>query len=192
MNFRKWRPTAVLVAVFLLYCTSVLCWPAAVIAASSSKTVQTTNGMTSSSAGASSTTTPPNWTLKYLEKMDGIKKSNEQKAVQSRAASTATYLPQIQKFYTFDTSQIDKISWFIILAGAAGTLICIALLFYWLYKFFEFLFKVRMAKEDIRDTRFWKRMIISLVLLICFMCGAALMIASQLYDYTVGWGGRLF
>ncbi|MDN4090895.1 hypothetical protein [Paenibacillus polymyxa] len=192
MILRKQGFMAVLIAVLLLYYSSNLCWPVVVAAASSQTTQSTTKGATSSSAGSTSTTTPPNWTLKYLEKMDGIKKSNEQKVTQSRAASTATYLPQMQKFYTFDTSQIDKIGWFITLAGVAGTLVSIALFFYWLYKLFEFLIKVRMAKEDMRNTRFWKRMFISLMLLICFMCGAALMIASQLYDLSVGWGGSLF
>lgn len=48
--------------------------------------------------------------------------------------SGTEFVPQMKKMYTVDPGVVDSLDWFILLAGAAGTIMSTAALVYWFWK----------------------------------------------------------
>lgn len=111
---------------------------------------------------------------------------------QSSDTSRDTYLPQLEKFYSFDVGQIDKMDWFLRIVGGAGTVITVGAFMYWIWKLVVFFFQVRTSRADLGDVLFWKRMAWSLVLILFFMGGFTTLLLSQFYDFVAGEGGDVF
>lgn len=45
------------------------------------------------------------------------------------------YISKMKKMYTVDPGVVDDLNWFLVLAGAAGTILCVLALAYWLIRF---------------------------------------------------------
>ncbi|WP_341347105.1 hypothetical protein [Paenibacillus sp. FSL H3-0469] len=101
------------------------------------------------------------------------------------------YISKMKKMYTVDPGVVDDLNWFLVLAGAAGTILCVLALAYWLIRFFGFLFSVSRGARSLKDPKFWKRMALALGLILLFMTGSVFTLLSQFYDYMAiwGWGG---
>jgi hypothetical protein len=98
------------------------------------------------------------------------------------AASTDSYLGKMKKMYTIDASQLGKLDWLLVIAGTLATVVCICAFVYWLYKIIAFLWLVKLGKANVTDTRFWKRMGISLVIIMFFMTSGIFTIAEALFN----------
>lgn len=107
------------------------------------------------------------------------------------AQSKTDYLEQMKKTYQIDVSSINSLDWFLILAGAAATILCVMAFLYWIITILLFLVGVRTGKNNIRDSYFWKRMSLALILLMLVMGGSMFLIIEQFYNIlgTWGWGG---
>jgi len=98
------------------------------------------------------------------------------------------YISKMKKMYTVDPDVVDHLNWFLVLAGAAGTILCALALAYWLIRFFSFLLSVSRGAKNLKDTKFWKRMVVALLLILLFMTGSVFTVLSQFYDYMALWG----
>lgn len=56
------------------------------------------------------------------------------------------YISKMKKMYTVDPGVVDDLNWFLVLAGAAGTILCVLALAYWLIRFLGSCF--RLAEEQ--------------------------------------------
>ncbi|MNB86520.1 hypothetical protein D3C75_334670 [compost metagenome] len=101
------------------------------------------------------------------------------------------YISKMKKMYTVDPGVVDDLNWFLVLAGAAGTILCVLALAYWLIRFFAFLLSASRGAKSLKDTKFWKRMAVAMGLILLFMTGSVFTLLSQFYDYMAiwGWGG---
>lgn len=99
------------------------------------------------------------------------------------------YLEQLKEFYTVDVNQISSLDWFLKIAAALGSVACLLALMHWIWKLVYFFIEVRLARADLRDTRFWKNMAWYLLLIIFFMGGFTFVILSQLYQFFEEQGG---
>ncbi|NOU82512.1 hypothetical protein GC101_26970 [Paenibacillus sp. LMG 31459] len=101
------------------------------------------------------------------------------------------YISKMKKMYKVDPSVVDDMNWFLVLAGAVGTILCVLAFAYWLIRFFMFLLAVSRGAKSLKDTTFWKRMAVALGLILLFMTGSVFTLLSQFYDYMAiwGWGG---
>ena len=98
------------------------------------------------------------------------------------------YISKIKKIYVIEPGVMDKMNWFVILAGAAGTVLCTLAFIYWVIRLGIFIFEVSIAKTKIHDKRFWRNMGISLLIIILIMSGSVFGILSQFYDFMTLWG----
>ncbi|WP_169834331.1 hypothetical protein [Paenibacillus donghaensis] len=101
------------------------------------------------------------------------------------------YISKMKKMYTVDPGVVDKMNWFLVLAGAAGTILCVLAFAYWLIRFFGFLLSVSRGARSLKDPKFWKNMGVAMLIILLFMTGSVFTLLSQFYDYMDiwGWGG---
>lgn len=98
------------------------------------------------------------------------------------------YISKMKKMYTVDPDVVDNLNWLLVLAGATGTILCVLALSYWLIRFFAFLLSASRGAKSLKDTKFWKRMAVGLLLILLFMTGSVFTVLSQFYDYMAIWG----
>ncbi|ULO07152.1 hypothetical protein H1230_30155 [Paenibacillus sp. 19GGS1-52] len=98
------------------------------------------------------------------------------------------YISKMKKMYIVDPDVVDNLNWLLVLAGATGTILCVFALSYWLIRFFAFLLLASRGAKSLKDTKFWKRMAVGLLLILLFMTGSVFTVLSQFYDYMAIWG----
>lgn len=57
------------------------------------------------------------------------------------------YISKMKKMYTVDLGVVDDLNWFLVLAGAAGTILCVLALAYWLIRFLRSCYPPAGGKE---------------------------------------------
>lgn len=106
----------------------------------------------------------------------------------ARLMTDNDYISKMKKMYKVDPDVVDGMNWFLVLAGAAGTILCVLALSYWLIRFFGFLLSASRGAKSIKDTRFWRNMGVALLIIILIMTGSVFTLLSQFYDYMALWG----
>lgn len=98
------------------------------------------------------------------------------------------YVEKMKKVYTIDVNTLSSMDWLIVIGGLILTLITFAALIYWVYKLFFFLLRCRAGYEHFGDTKFWKRMGVSIIIIMLMMSGSLLIIFENLYTILEVWG----
>lgn len=101
------------------------------------------------------------------------------------------YMQQLKKVYVVDSTVLDGMDWFLVIAGAIGTIFCTIAFIYWLGKLLVFIYKVSRAKAKFNDKRFWKQMATGFILIILFMTGSLVMLFSRIFDFLAVWGWKV-
>lgn len=105
------------------------------------------------------------------------------------AETSEAYLKKMKKMYTIDVSQLGMLEWVLVIAGTLASVISILALIYWMYKIITFLWKVKLAKANLNDSAFWKRMGIALIIIMLFMTSGLFAILEGIYKVLLktGW-----
>ncbi|WP_139293527.1 hypothetical protein [Mycobacterium tuberculosis] len=98
------------------------------------------------------------------------------------------YLDQIRKVYVVEQDSVEKLDWFLILAGSIGTILSVIAIVGWILYFFTFLFRCSIGKSSIRDIGFWKRMIGSFLVIVLFTTGVIFAFGEEMYNLLLEWG----
>ncbi|WP_336775392.1 hypothetical protein [Paenibacillus sp. MMO-58] len=101
------------------------------------------------------------------------------------------YLPQMKKMYTIDPGAWGSLDWVLVIGGTFATLLCLGAFVYWIVKLSVRMLKISAGTARLNDPPFWKRMGISLMLILLFMAGAVFLIFEQIYKtmQNAGWHG---
>ncbi len=79
------------------------------------------------------------------------------------------YMKQIKESYGFKPGILDSMDWFLLIGGTAVTVVTVAAFIFWLFKLLLRLASIQRGKATLKDEVFWKRMGISLLIIVFVM-----------------------
>ncbi|OME79597.1 hypothetical protein BK120_21720 [Paenibacillus sp. FSL A5-0031] len=103
--------------------------------------------------------------------------------------TSEAYLKKMKKMYAIDVNQLGALEWVLVIAGTFATIVSTIALVYWLYKIILFLWQVKLAKANLNDSIFWKRMGIALVIIMLFVTSGMFAILEGIFNVLgkMGW-----
>lgn len=98
------------------------------------------------------------------------------------------YLDQMKTVYLVDPEAVEKVDWVLVLAGSIGTVLSTIAIIGWILTFLMFVIHCLSGKQSLRNTKFWKNMLGSLIIIILFTTGVIFAFGEQMYNLLLTWG----